>query len=476
MKRSWRLALGLVAAATLLPAGAVPWHAAADSPTLAGYSGSAAASGLHVFYNPEGLLPVAAPVDVGVPDALATVTTGPATFARASVADPGDLLVNPDALISLGDASWKPGTLPPYPYRVDATSGSKTPSAESSPGPGLDARVDAQDTASTATATTPAATAPPIATVGSMSAVATTTAPSDGSRVTTHAGSKVSGFDFLGVLTIDSLVTDLTSTSSGGPVKLAGGTSISGASFMGQSITIDASGVHPAKGSPLSTAQGLNAVIAAVTGSVNGTLNDALAKAGIHITLLAPVKVAGTDTGQLGSDGLRIDLELSQQTFPVLKTLLTLLAPLHNPIPGEPGPEDVVKVLQARHLVALELGRGVVTLQATSAPAETGFEPPVSGGQVAGGSTPGPLVLGEGVAPSAESVLPSSGSPTLAASPAAARESRPAGASIGAGIGAVALLVLLAQPLLGDRLARMAGAVLAADDADACPMEGVTDE
>jgi len=127
----WRVGLGLVAAATLLPAGAFPGKAKASSPTLGGYTGSAAASGLHVFYNPEGLLPVAAPVDVGIPDALATITTGPSTFARASVADPGDLLVNPDALITLGFAQWKPGTLPPYPYRVNATSGSKTPTGES---------------------------------------------------------------------------------------------------------------------------------------------------------------------------------------------------------------------------------------------------------------------------------------------------------------------------------------------------------
>ncbi|GEM_PF-4722593 len=456
MRRSkvpWRLALGLVATATLLPGGVIPARAKADSPTLAGYQGLAAASGLHAFYNPQGLLPVAAPVDIGIPDALATITTGPSTFARASVADPGDLLDNPDALISLGFAQWKPGTLPPYPYRVSATSGTGAPAAESSPGPGLDARVNAAETASNATATTPAFTAPPIVTVGSMSSVATTTVASDGSTVTTHAVSKVSHFDLLGMLTIDSLVTDLTSTSNGGPVKLTGGTSIAGAAFMGKPVNIDSSGMH---GAP-------------------DLLNGLLSAAGIHVTLLGPAKVTGTDTGQFGSDGLRIDFEASEQTLPALKTLVGLLSPLHNPIPGAPGPEDIVKVLEADHIASLEVGRGVVSLQATSGGPEPSVEAagataPDTGSGIGGDSSPAALELSpSSLAPDVGGAS-SSGAPTLAASPAAVGRTQSTGQSLSAGIGVLALLVLLAQPLLGDRLARMANTVLAVDDGDACPM------
>ena len=43
--------------------------------------------------------------------------------------------------------------------------------------------------------------------------------------------------------------------------------------------------------------------------------------------------------------------------------------------------------------------------------------------------------------------------------------------TLAAGIGALAILVLLAQPFLGDRMARLAGAVLATDDVDVCPRE-----
>jgi hypothetical protein len=284
-----------------------------------------------------------------------------------------------------------------------------------------------------------------------MSSLATTTTSSDGSTVTTHAVSKVSHFDLLGVLTIESIVTDLTSTSDGGPVKLTGGTTVTGAAVMGKPVNIDTTGVH----------------------GPGDLLNGVLAAAGIHVTLLGPVKVAGTDTGQLGSDGLRIDLEVSQKTTPGLKALVAQLAPLHNPTASAPGPEDVVKVLEADHLVALEVGRAVVSLQATSA----GPEPAVEGAATASGptdarrvSSPAALELSQSSLQPDNGVGPSTGSPALPAFPASIGRTQPTAASIGAGISALALLVLLAQPLLGDRLARMANIVLAADDGEACSM------
>jgi hypothetical protein len=44
--------------------------------------------------------------------------------------------------------------------------------------------------------------------------------------------------------------------------------------------------------------------------------------------------------------------------------------------------------------------------------------------------------------------------------------------SLGEGIGGLALLALMIQPFLGDRLARLAGIVLASDATAACPREG----
>ena len=65
MKRVARALLGLFAAATLVHSSSA---SAADSPSLGGYSASASSSGLHAFYNPEGVLPLPPPVDIGSPD------------------------------------------------------------------------------------------------------------------------------------------------------------------------------------------------------------------------------------------------------------------------------------------------------------------------------------------------------------------------------------------------------------------------
>src|SRR6476469_251880 len=166
-----RIVLCVIAAGTLLS----PRTSSAQTEPLGGYSGSAAASGLHAFYNPEGALPTAPPIDLGAPDALATMGTGPTTFARAGVVDPGDLLANPDALLALGISGYKPGTLPAYPYRAVAASGSGPPTVESNPAPGLEATASADQRGSNAIAKMPGSATPALATIGSMVSTATTT-------------------------------------------------------------------------------------------------------------------------------------------------------------------------------------------------------------------------------------------------------------------------------------------------------------
>jgi hypothetical protein len=212
-------------------------------PKLGGYQGTSQGDGLHAFYNPAGVLPISPPIDAGVPDAYATIASGPATFARASAADPGDLLANPDALLSQGaPPPYKPGTVPAYPYRAKASSGTG-PSDDSSPAPGLDARANADDTGSAATATMPGSSTPAVATFGTMTSTATTT--TDGGTVTVHARSEISNLNVLGVLTIGSVVTDLTATSDGSAVALSGGTVVSGAAVLGTPVAIDGNGVQP---------------------------------------------------------------------------------------------------------------------------------------------------------------------------------------------------------------------------------------
>src|SRR5690349_18509325 len=108
--RRLRLALIVLVAGSFLGTTRAGDAQSAPTPTLGGFQGTASASGLHVLYNPSGLLPIPPLVDIGAPDAYVTIASGPTTFARASVLDPGDLVANPDALLSLFSADYPSGT------------------------------------------------------------------------------------------------------------------------------------------------------------------------------------------------------------------------------------------------------------------------------------------------------------------------------------------------------------------------------
>lgn len=451
-RRSIQLLLALVVASTFLSP-ARPGHTQAAPAGLGGYRGSAAASGMHVRYNAGDILPLPPPVDIGAPDALATIASGPQTYARASVLDPGDLLSNPDAILALGSPDYPAGTLPPYPFRITATSSLGAPTAESNPGPGLHARVNADEGGSGARATMPALDAPAVARIGSMTA--RTTTRTDGSSVTVDARSDISGINVLGMITIDSVLTELSATSDGNETTLAGGTRVVGAEVFGLPVTIDADGIHQAPGSP-TLLQGL-------FGQLTGSLNDLLASVGIRITLAGPVELSGGKAGQLGSDGLRIDFELSETTFPALAALIDSIPPLENPIPGTPSIEDILAAARARHLVAIELGRGLVSLEA---------RPPASFAPLAP-APPSPTLP-----PVTSGPLPDLGLPPAAIVPTPPVAERPPAliadvpeVPAGAGVGALVLLALLAHPFIGQLLARGCAAVLAAGRSESCSWE-----
>jgi hypothetical protein len=137
MKRSiapklfrWQLVAVGVLLMLLLPGQATGTAQAQSTDQLAGVRGSARASGLYAHYNLGGVLPIASPVDSSAPDALPTISSGPAPFAQAGVFNPGDLLANPDVLLQLfaGD-DWEPGTIPEWPFRISATSRLVAPTA-----------------------------------------------------------------------------------------------------------------------------------------------------------------------------------------------------------------------------------------------------------------------------------------------------------------------------------------------------------
>ena len=460
MQRAAKTVLVLVACACLLQSGA---GADARAATLGGFKGLAQADGVHAFYNPEGVLPLPPFVDIGTPDALATITSGPSTFARAGVLDPGDLLANPDPLLVAASADYKSGTLPSYPYRIVATSGYGEPTLESSPAPGLDARVTADRTGSKAEATTAQADAPAIVSFGSMASTATTT--TDGSTVSVHAHSEIGNINVLGIMTIDSIVTELTATSGDGPPVFSGTTTVDGAEILGQRVTIDEHGIAPAASTTATTADPLQSILGGVTTSLVGSVNDVLKVAGINITLAAPVQSGNEKAGQLIAAGLRIDFELSRNTQPALEQLLDALPSIPFGVPSGPSVADLVSLAQARHLSHVDFGQAALLLTLTS---------PAPSVPTATASPAPPNVPGS----TASSPVASGSSPRAATSPSTTPESpattpasTPAGLSFAAGLGALLLLAFLAVPFAGDRLASLAQRVLAADGAGSCYWE-----
>ena len=449
--RVGRIGLGLVAAATLLHTGPADAQAP-PAPSLAGYEGVASASGVHAMYNPSGLLPLAAPVDLGAPDALATIASGPSTFARASTADPGDLLANPDALLQAG--GQPAGTVPAYPYRITASNGVGEPSSELAPAPGLDSRVAADDTGSSARSTMPQLGAPAVLTAGASSSAASTA--TDGSTVSLHARSSISGLDLLGILTIESVVTELTATADGATATVAGGTVVTGARLLGQPVTIDSSGIQPAEGSGSGPNPGV------------GALDGALQALGIRVTVASPVQQAAETAGQLAAAGLRIDFELSDRTFPVLGEVLDVLPPLEPVAPGAPGGDDLLAVVQARHLVSIHVAGASVSVSARpTAPRRAAATTPAPTPAAPSAATPTPATparAGVAAAPAPASLV---GAAPAVATPADAPE-----VSLAQGIGVLAILALLAQPFLGDLLSRGAALLTTAGPTEACPREG----
>lgn len=460
-----RAVLGLVAAGGLLGTGPASAQSS-GTPTLGGYQGVAQADGLHAFYNPEGVLPLGAPGDVGAPDAYATIATGPATFARASAADPGDIVANPDVLLQVGaGASYKPGTIPAYPYRATASSAGR-PVDESSPAPGLLARTTADESGSVAVSTMPGTATPSVATFGSLSSTATTS--TDGATVTVHARSELSDLNVLGLLKIGSVVTDVTATSDGSAVQLSGGTVVSGGSMLGTPVDIDANGVRAAPGTTTTT-NVLSGLLGGVLTPSFGSLNDLLQTAGIHVTVAGPVQNGTEKAGLLQAGGLRIELELSDRTFPVLGQLLDAVPEVPALAPGAPGLGDVIALAGARHLVAIQVGRGVVSLSATAAKPFTLATPLSPSTGASTGSSPiaasSPVVGSRPGATSSPSLIDAAPAPAVI-------DDVPAAASVGAGVGAMALLVLLAQPFAGSWLARGSASLLASNSASSCPWEG----
>ena len=145
----------------------------------------------------------------------------------------------------------------------------------------------------------------------------------------------------------------------------------------------------------------------------------------------------------------------------MLSDILDALPPIEPIIPGAPSPEDLLAVARANHITTIEIGRGSVTIAArTPTPRVAAAAPssPVTSAPVA--SRPAPSFT----LPAAP--LP----PSAALAPAPAPVPVSTTAPVSTGFGALAALLLILQPFIGDRLARFADLQLATGQ-EGCPWE-----
>ncbi len=453
-----QLLVTAVLMAVVLPVGLGAHRADAEvsGGQLAGMQGTAHASGVYAFYNVGNVLPIASPVDSGAPDALTTISSGPTTFARAAVLDPGDLLASPDTLLSLFSSSYQSGTLPAYPYRIQATSGYGSPEASSAPGPGLRADVRAQGSKSTASASFGESRAPAIVTFGGVRSESSS--ETDGSTVTVHARTEITDINLLDALAISSVVIDVTATSSGDGVELSGGTTIGDATLMGTPVVIDRDGIQPVEGDGGGSRPLLGGSVAK---SLSAQASDLLDQAGIRVTAGGTIDQAADDTGQLAATGLRIEFAFNGESTPALSSLLGLydtLPPVE--LPGAPlQPADLLQIVRSSNISELQIGRAEVGLAARSSEPLPDFtSAPIDSGSVTAAPTATPTFdtgsVPQTVGPPLDVAfpVPPAVTPTIA-------DEAPIGA-LSRGIGAMAVLVLLLQPLIGAWLSRLSRRVL----------------
>lgn len=490
MRRRSRSGLvGLLAGAALLGAGATGPSARAQeeaAPSQTGevlfgtYDLEARGVGLQTRYEIEGLLPGGSPVlDLTIPETLARFSSGPSGYGLASLAYPGGLLINLPSLMEQtgGDASQ----VPPYPIKAEAFFPSGPTEVDASQGGG-EQRVVTGQLGVEAAGAFPKVEAGPAVEIGSLTS-ASRSAIEDGKAIS-RTRVELGDVNVLGgVVTIESVVTDLVAAHDGKAGAADGGTRVSGLRFLGLDAAFTEDGLvlteaPPVAGpgaplgdlldplaGPLRDALGpVQDALAEVLDQTTPQVDDLLARAGITIRLNQPEDVAvasGAITRE--SQGLEITFTYAgreqQQLADLINSVPDELKPSLGPIPFP------LAFFAENHLSGISLAPATVRSLAappfTVPPLPDLPVPPVGTGTV----DPGP---GGGLAaPSFDTPIPD----VPSASPSGTGLTGLEGASSPFDGALPALLVLVAvvmSPLFGLGSTKLADNVLA-PVSDRCP-------
>lgn len=401
-RRRWRV---LAFGAVLLGAGGLgvaPSVQAQEGPSAAelaaqfgGFDLRGRGSAVQLTYNVENVFPLPAPIiQVSVPEAQTTLSTGPSAVALGSLAYPGNLLANLPGLVSQAAPDFA-SFVPPYPIMARAEYPSGPPTAEQSIGTAA-AAVGADATAAESNLALAGIDVPGIITVGAITSSSRSALleGSTESRVRIELGD----VDVLfGLLHIDSIVTDIVAASNGVEGASAGGTTVTGATLLGVPVTIDQNGLTagepsaPENPGPLTPlfdnlpdlgplSDGLNGiagpvndVVTSILGQATGTVGELLSAAGISIRVLEPVETLSPGGADRVANGLFIDITFDGRGDNPLAQLLSLVPSELLPSQGIPGlpvnlsPQALVNLVKETHVTGFALAFGSVSAVATEA-------------------------------------------------------------------------------------------------------------
>lgn len=490
-RRRRRLALVVGAASLLGFGGSFPAQAqegddaAPAGPTgeelFGAYQLEARGIGVQGTYEIEGLLPGGSPVmDLTLPETLARFGSGPSGYGLASLAYPGGIVANFGSLVA---QSGGPGDdVPPYPIKAEAFyPAGPTESDASQPG-GVQQRVTTDERSVQVDATFPAIDAPPVVSIGSVASASRSAV--EGALAIGRSRVALGDVSILGgVITIESLVTDLVAAHNGQTGSTNGGTVASGVRFLGLAASLTEDGLvldkaPPAEGpaAPLGGALGdaagplagvagpLQEQLAAVLDQAVPKVDEILARAGISLDIINPHdEQVDSGAATRTTTGLSLTMSYKGREQQALVDLINSVPPELKPNIG-PIPNPVTFMAE-NHITGLALGPATVSSLATPPfpmidipmpDFSDDFAPPL-------GESVLPLTPAGFSTPTAPLPTPTTGTPTTDGTD-------PISSAVGGAVPAILVaLALLASPLFGAGSARLADTTLAAASTS-CPM------
>ena len=435
------------------------------------------ASGLNISY---GLQDFTVPTIAqgAVPIARSELTADPSARGLASILYPGPLIAGLGAVVAQANPDAD-GFVPPYPVVAEAAyPGDKTEDTQG--GGTMHVTTSGTRALSVASYTAPADVPGLDQVVRAGSMVSSAQSALESGDIVSRARSVTKDVSILdGLITIDSIVTDLVARSNGTAAATDGRTVVNGVRFLGLDAVLDADGLRleqaPASGAPTDplgdltgpiadglspVTEQLSAVMTEVLGQATTNLNDLLARGGVSIRVLEPNEVVNGAQGSRIANGVLVESTFVGSDQPLLVELVNLVPPDQRGAIGDQIPNPVTMLVET-HITTMSIGAGTVAVAA-----QPPFEiPPIVDG-------PGVLPTGETNAPDTsdggfESALPPIDD--VAEPGTSLPGAEPISNALGDALPAVAvILLLLASPLFATGSTRLADNVLS-EAISGCP-------